>query len=127
MRITTVPRTVKLAAAAFELQKAGLIFGWVFAAQQLGRATAANGAGFARTLLLTYSPALYSAGAACLLAAAMVMMIRRPRRADRSTEDCAGGCMRPRPKCPLAKSVASLQSRLPGDAVLSYRAPNPPL
>ena len=78
MRITTVPRTVKLAAAAFELQKAGLIFGWVFAAQQLGRATAAYGAGFARTLLLIYCLAPYTAGAACLLAAAMVMMIRRP-------------------------------------------------
>ena len=78
MRITTVPRTVKLAGAAFELQKAGLIFGWVFAAQQLGRATAAYGAGFARTLLLIYCLAPYTAGAACLLAAAMVMMIRRP-------------------------------------------------
>jgi sugar phosphate permease len=76
--IATVPPTVKLAGAAFGPQKAGLIFGWVFAAHQLGAATAAYGAGFARTLLLTYSPALYTAGAACLLAAALVMMIRRP-------------------------------------------------
>ena len=76
--IATVPPTVKLAGAAFGPQKAGLIFGWVFAAHQLGAATAAYGAGFSRTLLLTYSPALYTAGAACLVAAAMVMMIRRP-------------------------------------------------
>ncbi len=76
--VATVPPTVKLASAAFGPQKAGLIFGWVFAAHQLGAATAAYGAGFARTLLLTYSPALYTAGAACLLAAGMVMLIRRP-------------------------------------------------
>ena len=76
--VATVPPTVKLAGAAFGPQKAGLIFGWVFAAHQLGAATAAYGAGFARTLLLTYSPALYTAGAACLLAAGMVMLIRRP-------------------------------------------------
>ena len=70
--------TVKLAGAEFGPQKAGMIFGWAFAAHQLGAATAAYGAGFARTLLLTYRPALYTAGAACLIAAVMVTMIRRP-------------------------------------------------
>ena len=50
----------------------------MFAAHQLGAATAAYGAGFARTLLLTYTPALYVAGAACLLAAVLVLIIRRP-------------------------------------------------
>jgi sugar phosphate permease len=88
--IATVPPTVKLAGAAFGPQKAGLIFGWVFAAHQLGAATAAYGAGFARTLLLTYSPALYTAGAACLVAAAMVMMIRRPGRAGQESKQCYG-------------------------------------
>jgi predicted MFS family arabinose efflux permease len=76
--IATVPPTVKLAGAAFGPAKVGLVFGWVFAAHQLGAATAAYGAGFARTLLLTYTPALYAAGAACLVAALIVMMIRRP-------------------------------------------------
>jgi len=55
-----------------------MIFGWAFAAHQLGAATAAYGAGFARSLLLTYRPALYTACAACLIAAVMVTMIRRP-------------------------------------------------
>ncbi|HUD34631.1 MAG TPA: MFS transporter [Variovorax sp.] len=76
--IATVPPTVKLAGAAFGPQKAGLVFGWIFAAHQLGAATAAYGAGFARTLLLTYTPALYAAGAACLLAAVLVLVVRRP-------------------------------------------------
>ena len=78
--IATVPPTVKLAGAAFGPQKVGLVFGWIFAAHQIGAATAAWGAGLTRTLLLTYSPALYAAGAACLLAAAAVFLIRRPAR-----------------------------------------------
>jgi sugar phosphate permease len=76
--IATVPPTVKLAGVTFGPQKVGLVFGWIFAAHQLGAATAAYGAGFARTLLLTYSPALYAAGAACLLAAVLVLLIKRP-------------------------------------------------
>jgi sugar phosphate permease len=78
--IATVPPTVKLAAQEFGKEKAGMIFGWVFAAHQLGAATAAYGAGLTRTLLLTYNPALFAAGAACLIAAASVMMIRLQTR-----------------------------------------------
>ncbi|HEY0201209.1 MAG TPA: MFS transporter [Burkholderiaceae bacterium] len=76
--IATVPPTAKLAGAAFGPQKVGLVFGWVFAAHQLGAATASWGAGLTRTLLLTYTPALYAAGAACLLAALLAMLIHRP-------------------------------------------------
>jgi len=76
--IATVPPTVKLAAQAFGKERAGLVFGWVFAAHQLGAAVAAYGAGLTRTLLLTYNPALFAAGAACLVAALLVMGIRRP-------------------------------------------------
>ena len=43
----------------------------------LGAAAAAYGAGLTRTLLLTYNPALFAAGAACLVAAVLVMRIRR--------------------------------------------------
>jgi sugar phosphate permease len=75
--IATVPPTVKLAAQEFGKERAGLIFGWIFAAHQLGAATAAYGAGLTRKLLLTYNPALFAAGAACLLAALAVMAIRR--------------------------------------------------
>ena len=74
--IATVPPTIKLAAQEFGREQAGMIFGWIFAAHQLGAATAAYGAGLTRTLLLTYNPALFAAGAACLLAAAAVLMIR---------------------------------------------------
>ena len=58
-----------------------MIFGGVFAAHQLGAATAAYGAGLTRTLLLTYNPARVAAGAACLVAAGAVLMIRLQARA----------------------------------------------
>jgi sugar phosphate permease len=76
--IATVPPTVKLAGAAFGKERAGMVFGWIFAAHQLGAATAAYGAGSIRTMLLTYTPALYVAGGMCLVAGAIAMTIRRP-------------------------------------------------
>ena len=74
--IATIPPTVKLTAQAFGKERAGLVFGWIFAAHQLGAAVAAYGAGLTRTLLLTYNPALFAAGAACLVAASGVLLIR---------------------------------------------------
>ena len=78
--VATVPPTVRLTSAAFGKERAGLIFGWIFAAHQLGAATAAYGAGLTRTLLLTYTPALYLAGAACLFASLTVLAIKKPAR-----------------------------------------------
>jgi len=75
--IATVPPTVRLVATTFGKERAGMVFGWVFAGHQLGAAVAAWGAGRVRTLLLTYNPALFAAGAACLVAAALVMLIHR--------------------------------------------------
>jgi sugar phosphate permease len=76
--VATVPPTVKLASAAFGRERGAMIFGWVFAGHQLGGAVAAYGAGLSRTLLLTYSPALYAAGAACVIAACAIFLIQRP-------------------------------------------------
>lgn len=80
--IATVPPTVRLVATTFGKEKAGMVFGWIFAAHQLGAAVAAFGAGQVRTLLLTYNPALFTAGVACLAAALMVLAVRvRPAAA----------------------------------------------
>ncbi|MEP6739089.1 MAG: MFS transporter [Caldimonas sp.] len=78
--IATIPPTVKLAAQNFGKERAGLVFGWIFAAHQLGAAVAAYGAGLTRTLLLTYNPALFTAGAACLVAAVSILAIRAAGR-----------------------------------------------
>jgi sugar phosphate permease len=77
--IATVPPTVKLGANRFGREKAGVVFGWVFASHQVGAAVAAYGAGLSRTELSTYLPAFYTAGAMCLVAALMAIAIRRPR------------------------------------------------
>jgi sugar phosphate permease len=75
--IATVPPTVKIAAQTFGREKAGQVFGWVFAAHQVGAATAALGAGFTRSELATYLPAFYAAGAMCLVAALLAISIRK--------------------------------------------------
>jgi sugar phosphate permease len=75
--IATVPPTVRLVASTFGKERAGMVFGWVFAGHQLGAAVAAYGAGRIRTLMMTYNPALFAAGAACMLAALMALAIRR--------------------------------------------------
>jgi MFS family permease len=80
--IATVPPTVKLAGNTFGREKAGLMFGWIFAAHQIGAATAAFGAGFTRSALATYLPAFYVAGAMCLVAALLALAIRRGPKAE---------------------------------------------
>ena len=70
--IATVPPTVKLAANNFGANRAGVAFGWIFAAHQMGAATAAYGGGLARTLSGAYTPAFYVAGVMCLVVALAV-------------------------------------------------------
>ncbi|HSX72964.1 MAG TPA: MFS transporter, partial [Shinella sp.] len=76
--VATVPPTVKLAAENFGREKAGLVFGWVFAGHQLGAATAAFGAGYLKSDYDTYMPALQIAGLMCILAALSVLLLKRP-------------------------------------------------
>ncbi len=75
--IATVPPTVKLTGQTFGREKAGLVFGWIFASHQVGAAAAAFGGGLSKTWLLTYAPAFYVAGAACLLAAVLSLLVNR--------------------------------------------------
>jgi MFS family permease len=78
--IATVPPTVRLTASKFGPERAGLVFGWIFAGHQLGAATAAFGAGLSRTVLLSYLPAFFAAGALCIIAAIIVLMIARDKK-----------------------------------------------
>jgi MFS family permease len=78
--IATVPPTVRLTASKFGPERAGLVFGWIFAGHQLGAATAAFGAGLSRTVLLSYLPAFFAAGALCLVAAIIVLGISRDKK-----------------------------------------------
>jgi MFS family permease len=75
--IATVPPTVRLAAQRFGQERANLMFGWIFAGHQLGAGTAAFGAGLSRTLLASYLPAFFAAGALCIIAALIALSISR--------------------------------------------------
>jgi len=75
--IATVPPTVRLTAQKFGPERANLVFGWIFAGHQLGAGTAAFGAGLSRTLLQSYLPAFFVAGALCVFAALIVLAISR--------------------------------------------------
>jgi sugar phosphate permease len=63
--IATVPPTVKLTADCFGRENAGVIYGWIVAAHQLGAALAAGGAGIIRTSTGNYQSAFWIAGALC--------------------------------------------------------------
>jgi MFS family permease len=75
--IATVPPTVKITADKFGREKAGIVFGWVFAGHQIGAASAAFGAGLVRTVYSTYLPAFFVAGALCIIAALAVISVRK--------------------------------------------------
>jgi MFS family permease len=75
--IATVPPTVRLTAQRFGAERANLVFGWIFAGHQIGAAFAAFGAGLSRTVLASYLPAFFFAGALCVVASLIVLSISR--------------------------------------------------
>jgi sugar phosphate permease len=81
--IATVPPTIKITAATFGVQRANVVFGWIFAAHQLGAAFAAYGAGLIRTLLATYTVSFFIAGLLCFIAALVALAISRATQTSR--------------------------------------------
>ncbi|HEY6875265.1 MAG TPA: MFS transporter [Candidatus Dormibacteraeota bacterium] len=77
--VATVPPTVQLARKVFGMQNFAIVYGWIFAAHQLGAATIAFAAGAVRTVFGDYQIAFMFSGLLCLLAAGMVLRIARPR------------------------------------------------
>jgi predicted MFS family arabinose efflux permease len=75
--IATVPPTVRLTAQRFGAERANLVFGWIFAGHQIGAGAAAFAAGLSRTLLSSYLPAFFVAGALCIIAAVTAISIAR--------------------------------------------------
>ena len=73
--IATVPPTVRLTADSFGADRAGIVFGWIFAAHQLGAAVAASAAGLIRTELGDYLVAFVAAGVIGVAAGVMSLFI----------------------------------------------------
>lgn len=74
--VATVPPTVALCRRHFA-DRTAVVFGWVFAAHQLGAAVAATGAGWIRDASGSYDPAFYAAAGLCVLAAALCAVAGR--------------------------------------------------
>lgn len=75
--VATVPPTVRLATNAFGKQNAGVVYGWIFTAHQVGASLAALGAGSIRTYLGDYRDAFWISGGLCLLAALAFVVSRK--------------------------------------------------
>lgn len=80
--VATVPPTVQLARKLFGQQNFTIVYGWIFAAHQLGAAAIAFAAGAVRTFFGDYQLAFMSSGLLCLVAAGLVLRIARTRPAE---------------------------------------------
>ncbi|HZB29960.1 MAG TPA: MFS transporter [Streptosporangiaceae bacterium] len=85
--VATVPPTVALSGEIFGPDRGTIVFGWVFAAHQIGAAAAAGVAGLIRTSLGTYTLAWWSIGVICLFAAGMSLSIGRGRQVEGAPTD----------------------------------------
>jgi sugar phosphate permease len=74
--IATIPPTVRLTVRKFGREQAPVVFGWIFAAHQLGAGIMALAAGQSRDVFASYLPAFLAAGFICLLAAASLLLLR---------------------------------------------------
>jgi predicted MFS family arabinose efflux permease len=75
--VATVPPTIALCRERFG-DSGSVVFGWVFAAHQIGAAVAATGAGLIRDDLGSYDTAFYLAGGLALIASLLSAWLRRP-------------------------------------------------
>ena len=79
--VATVPPTAALCREIFGASGT-IVFGWVFAAHQLGAAVASVGAGFVRDLTSDYTMAWLTAAGLCAVAALLSLGIRKVPRPD---------------------------------------------
>jgi MFS family permease len=78
--VATVPPTVALCREHFGLEKAGVVFGWVFASHMVGAGVAASYAGWVRQVNGDYLVAWLTAGGLCVAAAGLCLLMPRIRR-----------------------------------------------
>jgi predicted MFS family arabinose efflux permease len=74
--IATIPPTVRLTVRKFGRDQAPVVFGWIFAAHQLGAGLMALAAGESRDAFASYLPAFLAAGMICLAAALSLLLLR---------------------------------------------------
>lgn len=78
--VATVPPTVALCRVAFGAERAGIVFGWVFAAHMVGAGVAAGASGALRAASGSYTTAWWLAGVLAIIAAGASLAL--PRQAS---------------------------------------------
>lgn len=77
--VATVPPTIMLCRTILGPDRGTVIYGWVFAAHQIGGSIAAIGAAVLRVKLGDYAAAFYVSGALCLITSYFVLQIAKDR------------------------------------------------
>ncbi|MEN9679506.1 MAG: hypothetical protein RLZ57_635, partial [Actinomycetota bacterium] len=80
--VATVPPTLALCRTILGPNQGTVVYGWVFAAHQVGGSIAAFGAAVIRVKLGDYAQAFYISGALCLVAALVVLRIAKGMNAE---------------------------------------------
>ncbi|KAB2332312.1 MFS transporter [Cytobacillus depressus] len=75
--IATVPPTIRLASEYFGKERGAIIYGWVFAAHQVGSGVAAFLGGYFYEVFNGYSITFISAGALCIVATFFVLKFKK--------------------------------------------------
>lgn len=79
--VATVPPTIHLCREVLGPERGTVVYGWVFAAHQIGGAVAAYGAGLLRVHFGDYALAFYIGAVMCLVASVLVLKVGPGRRA----------------------------------------------
>ena len=79
--VATVPPTVMLCRQILEPERATVVYGWVFAAHQIGGSAAAFGAAVFHTKFGDYAYAFYLSGFMCIITAYFVLKISKVKEA----------------------------------------------
>ena len=77
--VATVPPTVMLCRTILGPERGTVIYGWVFAAHQIGGSIAAFGAAVVRVKFGDYAAAFYISGALCLITSYFVLQIAKDK------------------------------------------------
>jgi len=75
--VATVPPTILLCRSVLGPERGTVVYGWVFAAHQIGGSIAALGAGIARVKFGDYAIAFYASGLACIAVSFLVLRIKK--------------------------------------------------
>ena len=75
--VATVPPTILLCRSVLGPESGTVVYGWVFAAHQIGGSIAALGAGIARVKFGDYALAFYASGLACIAVSFLVLRIKK--------------------------------------------------